>query len=306
MIRAAVCGAAFDDAVAALGLVRSDDAPDVVLVDVRDAGAVAQAAAIADDVPRIAVGEEQHERLARAFGSRVAVCASADPALLGPHLAAAIPVRARAATRLVLVTSVHGGVGRTLLACGLATRLATRTPVLLLDATGSGAAAWWLRLAPGPWSDLEGLVDELSGEHLAIVAAERGALRAVGGGPSMPSPPLLQAAVRAAVGIAQCVIVDGPTLFDDRARAVAAVADRVLVLGTDEPAGVAALGEIDERWWLIASRCRAERLGPHPALRSLPEDAAAVRSAARARSDVGGELGRAYDDLAELLAIDIE
>ncbi len=139
------------------------------------------------------------------------------------------------------------------------------------------------------------------------MAAERGGLRAVGGASSMPSPSLLQAAVRAGVGIAQCVIVDAPPLFDDRTRALADLSDRVLVVGTDDPVGIAALGgAIDERWWLVASRCAADRLGPHAVLRSLPEDVAAVRSASHDRSDVGGALGRAYDDLAELLAIDVE
>jgi hypothetical protein len=40
-------------------------------------------------------------------------------------------------------------------------------------------------------------------------------------------------------------------------------------------------------------------------MRELPDDPASVRSAMRGPSAVGGALGRAYDDLAELLAIDI-
>ncbi len=307
MIRAAICGASFEKAVEALGLERDDDAPDVVLVDARDAAAVARAASFAPDVPRVAVGDVQHETLARALGSRVVVCGSPEPAVLGPHVAAAIPTRVRAATRLVLVTGVRGGAGRTLLVCGLATRLAARMPVLVLDATGSGAAAWWLRLAPGPWSDLEGLADELTAEHLGIVAAERDRLRIVGGISAMPSIGLVTAAARAATAIAEVVIVDAPSLFDERTRALASIADRVLLVAGEDPASHAAIdGSIDEqRTWVIASRCRAGSLASRPVMRELPDDPGSVRSAGRGPSAVGGALGRAYDDLAELLAIDI-
>ena len=307
MTRVAVRGAVFDEAIEVLGLERVDDRPDVVLVDLGDATAVAGAAEISPDVPRVAIARPEQERLLRAAGRAVAMAPSARPAAIGPLIAAALPRRQRGATRLVVVTGPRGGTGRTLLVTGLSERLSARASVLVLDATGSGSAAWWLRLAPGPWSDLEGLIEELTAEHLGVVAAERERLRVIGGVSPMPSVALLVATARAAVGIADVVIVDAPPLFDERTRTLMASADRVIVVTTDEPAALAAIdGPIDgERIWLIASRCRAARLGAPAPFRALPDDPAAVRGAARGPSVVGGALGRAYDELAELLAIDI-
>ena len=307
MIRVAVCGAIFDDAIEMLGLEPVAERAEVALVDLADDAAVTAAAQIAPDVPRVAVGRPEHDRLLRAAGCAVALAPTAVPAVIGPLVAAARPTRSRGRTRLVVVTGPRGGIGRTLLVAGLAERLSTRASVLVLDATGSGAAAWWLRVAPGPWSDLEGLVEELTAEHLAVVAAERERLRVVGGVSPMPSVALLLAAARAAVGIADVVIVDAPILFDDRKRALTESADRVLLVTTDDPPAVVATeGSLDEeRVWLVASRCRAERLGAHTAFRALPDDPVAVRAATRGPAVVGGALGRAYDELAEILAIDV-
>jgi hypothetical protein len=61
----------------------------------------------------------------------------------------------------------------------------------------------------------------------------------------------------------------------------------------------------DDRTWIVASRCRAERIGGHDVVRALPDDPAAVRGATKGRCPIGGELGRAYDAIGELLAIDI-
>ena len=118
---------------------------------------------------------------------------------------------------------------------------------------------------------------------------------------------MVSAAARAAIGIADLVLVDAPPLFDDRTRSLLEQADRVLLVATADAASVAAIdGWIDDdRSWLIASRTRADRVGPHGVFRWLPDDPAAVRSAERGQSIVGGALGRAYDDLAELLALDI-
>lgn len=307
MTRVAVCGAAFDDAVEVLGLERVDELAEVVLVDLADPEAVGKAAEIAPDVPRVAIARAEQERLLRAAGCAVPMASSAAPEAIGPLVAAAVPARRRGATRLVVVTGPSGGAGRTLLVAGLAARLSARASVLVLDATGSGSAAWWLRLAPGSWSDLEGLVEELTTEHLAVVAAERERLRVIGGVSPMPSVPLLAATARAAVRIADVVLVDAPALFDERTRALIDDADRVLVVSTDDPAALSAIdASIDEeRVWWIASRCRAERLGAHPTFRALPDDPAAVRAAVRGPSIVGGALGRAYDELAEILTIDI-
>lgn len=307
MTRAAVCGRAFEAAVEVLGLETVDERPDVVLLDLADAGAVTVAAAIPAEIPRIVLAPAEHETLLRAVGCTVAIARSPEPAAIGPLVAAALPSRTRGPTRLVVVTGPRGGTGRTLLVAGLAHRLAARTSVLVVDATGTGAAGWWLGLAAGPWSDLEGLVDELTAEHLAVVAAERERLRVIGGVSPMPSLALLVATARAAASIADVVLVDAPSLFDERARELMELAGRVLLMCTDDPASLAAADGTmnDDRAWLIASRCRAEQLGGRPVLRALPDDPAAVRSAMRGPSAVGGALGRAYDDLAELLAIDI-
>lgn len=308
MTRVAICGAAFSVAVDVLGLEQVDDRPDVVLLDLADPAAIAVAASVPVDVPRVVVGGAEHETLLRALGGRtIAFARSAEAASIGPLVAAALPARARGATRLVMVTGTRGGSGRTILVANLAARLAAHVSVLVLDATGSGAAGWWLRLVPGPWSDLESLVDELTAEHLGIVAAERARLRVVGGVSPMPSTDLVIAAARAATGIADLVIVDAPSLFDERTRALAELADRVLLVATDDPSSLAAIdGSIDEaRTWLIGSRCRGPELGGHALMRTLPDDPGAIRGAAQGPSAVGGALGRAYDDLAELLAIDI-
>jgi hypothetical protein len=146
---------------------------------------------------------------------------------------------------------------------------------------------------------------ELTPEHLAVVASERGAVRVVGGSGSMPSAELGAAATRAALALVDVVIVDAPPLRDERARSIGTLADRALVLAADDPASRAQLGAIPkDDHWILASRAERAELGGHSVMRSLPDDAAAVRAAAEGDGMVGGTLGRAYDDLAELLAID--
>jgi hypothetical protein len=46
------------------------------------------------------------------------------------------------------------------------------------------------------------------------------------------------------------------------------------------------------------------RIGDHAAFRALPRDEAAVSAALSGRRAVGGALGRAYDELADLMALD--
>jgi len=308
MTRAAVCGASFSAAVSVLGIEAVEDRPDLVLVDLMDPAAVASAARVPRDVPRVAVGTAEHEALLRAAGCDAVVARSADPAVIGPLVASALPPRPRRRTRLVLITGVAGGSGRTLLTVNLAARLAERSSVVVIDATGTGAAAWWLRLAPGSWSDLEGLVDELTAEHLAVVAAERDRLRLVGGASPAPTTRLLAATARATDGLGDLVLVDAPSLFDDRTRALALLADRIVVVAGDDPASLAALAAapVDgDRTWLIASRSGRGSLTGRDVFRALPDDARSVRAAASGPTSVGGALGRVYDELAELLAIDI-
>jgi hypothetical protein len=303
MTRVAICGSSLVAAAAVLGLEPVDERPDLVLVDLSDPAGLRLAAAIPAAVPRVVVASAEHDELLRAVACSTAVARSADAAVLGPLVASAIPPPARRSTRLVVVTSSGGGSGRSLLVANLAARLAPRS-VLVLDATGSGAVGWWLRLSAAPWSDLEGLVDELAEEHLAIVAAERDAIRLVGGAPSLPTKPLLAAAARAAVGLAEIVIVDAPPLADERTVALREQADRVLVLIREDTASHVGLDALEPGDWVLASGWRAARVAGRDVLRSLPDDAGAIRAAARGPDPVGGVLGRAYDEVAELLAID--
>ena len=306
-MRVLACGETFAAAVETLGLDPVEDRPELVLVDLDDDAAVARAAEIPAEIPRIALVGPERDAILRAAGSTVAVAVSSHPAAIGPLVARITPGRTRSATRVVVVTGVAGGVGRTLLAANLAARIGMRTSVLVLDATGTGAAAWWLGLAPGSWSDLEGLVDELTAEHIAVVASERERVRLIGAPGAMPSAALLVATARACEGWTDLVLVDAPTLVDERARSLAEMADRVLVLAPEGGAAAAALDALtlDDRTWLIAARSRAERIGAHPVLRALPDDPASIRAASRGPSVAGGALGRAYDDLAELIALDI-
>jgi hypothetical protein len=179
--------------------------------------------------------------------------------------------------------------------------------VCVIDATGTGAAGWWMRTAPRSWSTLEGLVDEMSSDHLSLVAEDLGSgLRLVGGPPVMPSAALLAATTRAAVALDDLVVVDSPLAVDPLGLGAIAHADRSLVMSYDDPWSRVTLDALalPENAWLIASQTRAAKIGEHPVFRSLPRDEGAVASAVDTHGFVKGALGRAYDDLAELLLID--
>lgn len=307
--RAAICGG--DDlraAAATLGLEPSDTGrPDLVLVDLRDASACVRAAAIESGIPRVAVAGESERALAAALGyDASSIAATCEPAALGPLVVAALPRTPRRATRVVVVTGVRGGVGRSLLVANLARRLASRLTVAAVDATGTGALGWWLQCAPRAWTELEGLTDELTAEHLAVVATESAGLRVIGGAPVAPTRALAESTVRAAASLAELVFVDSPVLADDRGRALAALADRVLMLSYDDPLSLATLdaSEVPSGAWLVASQSRTARIGEHAAFRALPRDEAAIGTALSGRRAVLGALGRAYDELAELIALD--
>jgi hypothetical protein len=306
MTRALVLGERLLAAATALALEHVADHPDLVLVDLVAPDAIAAAAQADPMVPRLVIADPGQDGLLRALGrGGFEVLASAEPAAIGPVVARLAPPRPRSATRLVLVTGVSGGCGRTLLAVNLALRLATRGSVALIDVTGSGAAAWWLRVGAAPWSEIEGVTLELTPDHLAVVASERGAVRVVGGSGSMPSAELGAAATRAALALVDVVVVDAPQLRDERTRSIRDLADRVLVLAADDPASRAQLGAVPkDGHWVLVSRTVRDELAGHSVMRSLPDDDAAVRAAAEGDGTVGGTLGRAYDDLAELLAID--
>lgn len=307
--RAAICGG--DDlraAAAALGLeVCETGAPDLVLVDLRDAAACAAAASLESAIPRVAVAGEPERALAAALGyTTSSIAMTCEPAALGPLVVAALPRTPRRATRLVVVTAARGGVGRSLLAANLARRLATRLTVAAVDVTGSGALGWWLQCSPRAWTELEGLTDELTAEHLAVVATESLGVRVIGGAPVVPTRALAEATVRAASSLADLVLVDAPALADERGRALASIADRVLLPSYDDALSLASLDACDvpSGAWLLASQSRRATIGEHAAFRALPRDEAAVGAALSGRRAVGGGLGRAYDELAELIALD--
>jgi hypothetical protein len=279
----------------------------LALVDLRDPAGVARAAALEPKIPRVFVATEAQAEILAALGLRDGhVASSCEPAVLGPLVVAALPVHRRA-TRSVLLTAARGGVGRSLLAANIARRLSHTRSVLALDLTGAGPLSWWLGASPVTWRDLEGLTDELSAEHLAVLATEVApGLRVAGGPPSAPSARLGLAALRAGLDLAEVVVIDGPTLAEDRTRELVEAVDRVLLPSYDDPVSLAALAAADlpSKTWLIASQSAAESLAGYDVFRALPRSDAAVAAAAARRGAVGGVLGSAYDEIAELIAID--
>jgi len=290
-------------ACALLGLEQVGSSPALVLVDLRIADAAARAALFAGDIPRIVIAlPDQAECLAALGADRAFVASSADPAVLGPLVARAVPQLIAQRTRVVTLTAARGGVGRTMCAAGLARRLARGRTVVAIDATGTGALGWWLNVDPRSWSELESVAGELRSEHIELVAtAVAPRLSLVGGSPTAPSSDVLGMAVAAAREVAELVLVDAPLLPDDRARRAVATSDRVLVLSYADPASRAALAAADvpEAAWIIASQDRID-----DAFRVLPRDERAAAEALAARTPMGGALGQAYGELADLLAID--
>ena len=300
-IAAAVCGAALDNAARVLDLDR-EAPPQLVLVDLRDPAAAIAAAAFAGTLPRVAVVTAEQRDLLSAAGSAVPTAISTDPAVLGPLIAAITPRSARGATRVIVVTSARGGVGRTLLVANLAHRLAAMRSVLAVDLTASGALGWWLGVSARPWQDVAPLTDELRAEHLALVAVEAAPrLSVIGGPPEVPAAALATAALAAARDLVDVVIVDSPPVADPVARAAVAAADRVLVLTYDDAVSRAILeaAPVPPTAWCVGAQGPVER-----AFRVLPRDERSIADAMTRRQRVQGALGAAYDELAELLAID--
>ncbi len=265
---------------------------EIAVIDMRDADALLGAASLPLTLPRVFIASASERGMIAALGIDPArVVESSEPARLGPVVMSALPTRRRSATHVALVTSLRGGVGRTLLATNLAVRLASRMRVCLVDATGTGAAAWWLNTPARAWSSLEGLVDELSADQLSVLAEEVGSSLRLVGGPSI-APSL--------------VIIDAPIAAERLTQDALALADRVMLVTYDDLFSVAAVDAFSpaDDVWLIASQSRAARLGTRAIFRTLPRDEPAVAAALGSRERMRGQLGRAYDDLAELLLID--
>jgi hypothetical protein len=300
-IAVAVCGSALDNAARVLELDR-EARPQLVLVDLRDPDAAVAAAAYPGSLPRVAVVTAEQRELLAATGATVPTAVSTDPAVLGPLIAAVAPRSARGVTRVVVVTSGRGGVGRTLLVANLARRLAAARSVLAVDLTASGALGWWLGVSARPWLDLAPLTDELRAEHLGLLAVEAAArLSVIGGPPDAPTVALATVSLAAARDLVDIVIVDAPPLADPAARAAVAVADRVLVLTYDDAVSRAILdaAPVPDTAWRIGAQGPVEH-----AFRVLPRDERSIADAMSKRQRVHGALGAAYDELAELLAID--
>ena len=303
MIRVAICGGEeLRSSCVALGLEESS-APRIVLADLRCPGAAEQAASYPPALPRILIAMPEQATCLAALGATTSrLIASADPASIGPLIAELAPNPARERTRVITLTAARGGVGRTLCAANLARRLAGVGSVLALDATGTGALAWWLGVEARPWSELEVLSAELRAEHVELVATPVASrLSLIGGAPAVPSLEALIATINVARTLVDLVVVDAPPLADHRAQASAARSDRVLVLSYADPASTAALGAavLPESAWLIGSQATIAG-----AFRVLPRDERAIGDALERRGPIGGVIGRAYDELAELLAID--
>ncbi|MDP9265208.1 MAG: hypothetical protein M3O91_03680 [Chloroflexota bacterium] len=310
MTTALVCGGTrLAEAARALGLAEPESLPDIVLLELSEPGAVKRASALSAEIPRVVVVDPARRELVRALGVATgAIVESCEPAAIGPLVAALVPAPPGRATRAVLCTAARGGVGRTLLVANLARRLAARLSVFALDITATGALAWWLGAEARPWCDLQGLAHELSGEHLALVASDVGKdLRAFGAAPLAPIPELAVAATRAALDLADVVLIDAPPLSDPCTQALRTVADRTMVLSYADPASLAALcaAEIPEDAWLLASQAGVHAIPGRAVLRALPRDDREVAAALSTRGAVAGALGRAYDALAELLALDV-
>ena len=309
-VRVALCGGAELAAAAeVLGLTVVDATrADLALVDLREPDGPSRASGLATGLARVVVLRDEQIALASALGvPERSVARSCEPAVLGPLIAATLPPARRGSTRSVLVTSARGGAGRSLLVANLARRLAPLRSTLCLDLTGDGTLGWWLGTTSGSWSDLEELTDELTAEHLGVVATEAApGLRLVGGPPYGPSVQLAQSAVRAALALSELVLIDGPTLADERTRRLAASVDRVIVMSYDDPVSIAALASADvpEAAWLVASQSTATFLSGRDVFRALPRAEATISAAAARPGALGGALGKAYDELAEIIAID--
>jgi Mrp family chromosome partitioning ATPase len=299
-VRAAVTLLGFEDA--------EVDRAQVAVVDARDRDVLARAAALPPALPRLTIVAREDQGFFAALGMDPArVVTSVEPAVIGPALVALMPAAPRGATRVITITGSRGGLGRTLLAANLAQRVAKRLRVCAIDATGTGALAWWLRVSPKPWSEIEAVADELSAEQLALVAdAERDGPRVIGGALVAPSQAALTAVVRVASGAHDLVIADAPVACDPLARGLLELSDRRVILAYDDPWSALLLetATVGERDWLIASQSKARTVADHATFRALPRDESSVAAAIAARAPAGGALGRAYDELAELLAID--
>jgi len=138
---------------------------------------------------------------------------------------------------VIQMIGTKGGVGTSLLAVGLAQRLALRGPVLLVDG-GRLVGTDDLLLdvvAERSWADLVRLAAELSARHIqAVAVGDHLGLRLVGA-PSSPGPPISPAVIRALASQIDCLIVDGPPAAEALAAGLPEACDRLLLIATPDP-----------------------------------------------------------------------
>jgi hypothetical protein len=295
-----------------LGLVLDLTDPEVVLVDADDADAVAIAAGANGSIPRIFVASSARADLLRAAGAAYVVARPFSPSTIGPALLAIERATARP-PRTFLFLSASGATGRTSLVANIGLRLARRTPVVIIDATGTGALGWRLGLPVAPWSDLTAVGDELSEAQLRLAAGEREGALVVGGSGAFTEEQLARViAVGRGLGV---VLVDGPAHWLLGASLVER-ADRILVSANPDPASVAltaalCAGALARGAQLVVSQAREADVadlraafGHAPAF-LLPRDERACAEALRRRGPTGGALGRAYDAIAEIALAEV-
>lgn len=308
----AILGGADLEAVArSLDLVPQGDGASLALIDADDEDAVAAAAALAPDLPRVFVASATRASLLRAAAATHVVERPLTAARLGPAIFS-IERSREPPPRVVLFLAATGATGRTSLVANLALRIAPRTPVIALDATGTGSLAWRLGTTVAPWSDLAAVGDELGEAHLRLAAAERdGALLL--GGLGVPSEALLLRVLEIARGMGAALVDAPPHWFAPELRAIA---DRVYLCANPDPASAAATSSafataLASGGQLVVSQARerdvqrlAALFGARPSF-VLPPDEPACRDALARRGRTAGALGRAYDSLAEILLADL-
>jgi len=106
--------------------------------------------------------------------------------------------------------------------------------------------------------------------------------------------------------IAAAQSVQRPLRNDPLTRVAASLADRIFVLAYDDPWSKLMLDAEPptDQEWLTASQMKTASLDGRRVFRALPRDESAVASAVASRDVVKGALGKAYEELADLLVID--
>lgn len=312
MSAVAICGGPdLREVAAELGLREDETKSSLVLVDADDDAAVAGASHLDPRIPRVFVAEAGRAALLAAAGVLHVVVRPLSAQALGAVVFAIERERERP-PRLLLFVSATGATGRTSLVANLALRLALHVAVVALDATGTGALAWRLGATVAPWPALVAVGADLGEAHLRLAGAQRDGILVLGGSGACGEEQLLRVIELArAMGL---LLVDGPAPWC--AGQLPDRADRVFVCANPDPASVAVTlgtcGELFARGaQLVVSQARerdatelAAAFGRAPAL-LLPRDEAAMRDALLRRGAAGGELGRTYDAIAEIILAEV-